>query len=270
MTAHAELPAGTADDHQVLDHQGCDRGALPGPDVTVGPVPDPLAGGGVQRQDVRVGGHEEDLVLGHGHTAVDVPAAQRDVEGHGVLVPPDLGTGPGIQGPDPAVPAGQEHDPVDDDRGGLERVGGRARDDAARPGLEDPCRTDPLDVLGVDLVQRAVALPAVVAVVGEPVLRLRTGFQNAFVGDALHHRWCGFSPGDLAAQPSLIDGLTGVDVLDTGHVLLLSATAQLRLGGYGRGWSGRSRRASGGTSPSTTIAPVRPRPSSLPVGELYQ
>jgi hypothetical protein len=41
-------------------------------------------------------------------------------------------------------------------------------------------------------------------------------------------------------------------------------------GDYGRGWGGRSRRASGGTSPCTTIAPVKPRPSSLPVREPYQ
>jgi hypothetical protein len=34
--------------------------------------------------------------------------------------------------------------------------------------------------------------------------------------------------------------------------------------------SGRSRRASGGTSPRTTMAAVNPRPSSLPPGELYQ
>src|SRR3954453_19153557 len=39
---------------------------------------------------------------------------------------------------------------------------------------------------------------------------------------------------------------------------------------YGRGCGGRSRRASGGTAPGTTIAPIRPRPSSLPMLELNQ
>ena len=45
-----------------------------------------------------------------------------------------------------------------------------------------------LDVVLVDLVERAVALPVVGAVVGEPVLRLRAGVEDALVGDALGHR----------------------------------------------------------------------------------
>src|SRR3712207_8193971 len=45
VTAHPELAARAAHDDQVLHDQGRDRGALPGPDVAVGPVPDPLAVG---------------------------------------------------------------------------------------------------------------------------------------------------------------------------------------------------------------------------------
>ena len=105
VTAHPELPAGAPDDDHVLHDQRRDRGALPGPHVSVGPVPDALAGGGVEREHVGVRGDEEDLPLGHGDPAVHVPAAQRHVEGDRVLVPPDLRARLRVEGPDTSRPS---------------------------------------------------------------------------------------------------------------------------------------------------------------------
>ena len=206
---------------------GATRGALPGPHVSVGLVPDPLAVGGVEREHVGIRRDKEDLSLSHRDPTVHVPAAQGDVVGDRVLVPPDLHARLRVEGPDPAVPAGDEHDPVDDDRGGLERVGRCTRDHAARAGLEDPRGAEVLDVLRVDLVQRAVPLSVVGAVVGEPVLGLRAGIANALVGDIGDHRRRDLTPGDLAAQQRLVDGFPCVYVFNC-HRLLLSTAAAVR------------------------------------------
>ncbi len=235
VAAYAELATGASDDDHALHDQRGERGALPGPDVPVGLVPDPLAGGGVERDHTSVRRDEEDLPLGHGDPAVHVPAAQGHVEGDRVLVPPDLHTRLGVKGPDPAVPAGEEHDPVDDDRGGLERVGRRARDQSGRAGLEDPGGDHALDVVRVDLVQRAVALPVVGAVVGQPVVGLLAGVEYALVVDTGHYRRRDVSTGGLVVQGSLIDSLTRVDVVGVVdghflHLLLLPTAAAVRDG----------------------------------------
>src|SRR6185437_5953673 len=72
VPAYAEFPAGATDDDQVLDDKGRHRGALPGPHVAVGLVPDGLAVGGVERYDVGVLGGVEDLSVRHGDPAVHV------------------------------------------------------------------------------------------------------------------------------------------------------------------------------------------------------
>ena len=144
-----------------------------------------------------------------------------------MLVSPDLSTGAGVEGPDPAVPSTEEHHPVDDDRGGLEGIGRRARDQAGAPGLEYPRRAKALDVFRIDLIQRAVPLPVVGAVVGEPVLGLFTGVEKAVVVHAGHHRRRDLSTRDLAAQGALVDSLTRIHVFN-GH--FLSSFLRPRLG----------------------------------------
>jgi hypothetical protein len=58
---------------------------------------------------------DEDLPLRHRDPAVHVAAAQRHVEGDGVLVPPDLGAVLRVSAH--TQPSSRpEHDPVDDDR----------------------------------------------------------------------------------------------------------------------------------------------------------
>ena len=76
VAPYAELAAGAPDDDHVLHDQRGDRGALPGPDVSVGLVPHALAGGGVEREHMRVCGDEEDLPRSHCDPTVHIPAAQ--------------------------------------------------------------------------------------------------------------------------------------------------------------------------------------------------
>jgi len=220
VTAHAELPSGAADDHHVLDDQRRHRRALTGPYVAERLVPDALARLGVQREHVGVEGRDEHLPIGHGAAAIDVAAAQRHVVRGRVLAAPQLGSRPGVEGPYPSVPAGDVHDPVDDDRRRLERVRRRARVHAHRAALERPRGSEAPDVAGVDLVDRAVALTVVGAVVREPVVRLRARVEDALVADALGDRRR--APDHRAQRPE-VDGRPCVYVLSLGcHQLLLS------------------------------------------------
>ena len=266
VAAVPELPAGAAGDDHVLDDQRSHRGALAGPHVAVGRVPDLLAGLGVERDEVGGQGGDEDLALGDRDAAVHVAAAQRHVERRrGPVLPQDV-AGPRVEGPDPAVPARDVHDAVDDERGGLERVRRLARVQAHRAALEDPLGRELADVLLGDLVERAVALPVVGAVVGEPVLRLRAGVEDALVGDPVGHRR---RAADDLAEGRVADRLPCIYVVSC-HLVLLRRRDRAGRSSYGRGCGGRSWRASGGASPPTTIAAVRPRPSSLPEREPYQ
>src|SRR3954447_22774076 len=219
VAAHPELPAGAPDDDHVLDDQWSDRGALAGPHIAVGLVPDLFAALGIERDDVGGQGGDEDLALRHGDAAVDVAAAQRHVErGGGPVLPQEVSV-LGVEGPDPAVPARDVYDAVDDARRGLERVGRLARVQPYGPGLEDPGGSELLNGLLVDLVQRAVALAVVGAVVGQPVLRFLTRIDDALVGDAGGHRR---GAADDAGQRRVVDGLSCVYVLGCHEVLLFT------------------------------------------------
>ena len=217
MAAVAELAAGAADDDHVLDDQRSHGGALAGPDVAVSRVPDLLAGLGVERDHVGGQGGDEHLALGDGDAPVHVAAAQRHVERRrGPVLPQDV-AGLGVERPHPAVPAGDVHDAVDDERGRLERVRRLARVQAHRAALEDPFGLELGDVLLVDLVQRAVALPVVGAVVREPVLRLRAGVEDALVGERVGHRR---RAADDLAQGRVADRLPCIYVVSCHRVLL--------------------------------------------------
>ena len=231
MTAEAELAAGTADDHQVLDDQRGDRAALAGAHVAVHDVEDELAAGRVEGDQVGVEGVHVHLAVAHGDAAVDVPAAQRDVVRGGVLVAPELLAGGGVDRPELAVRAGDVHDALDHERGGLERVGRRAGVQAVHPGLEHPRGDELLDGLLVDLVEAAEALPVVGAVVGEPVLRLGPGVLDALEVDVRGGRGLALDGTERAVR----DGLAGVHVV--GHGVFLSAGATRdEAGADGRSW----------------------------------
>lgn len=60
---------------------------------------------------------DQHLSVAHRGTAVDVAAAERNVERQRVVVFPEGFTGLRVDSPDVAIGAGQIHDVVDDDRG---------------------------------------------------------------------------------------------------------------------------------------------------------
>ena len=263
VAARPELPAGTPYDDLVLHDEGSDRGALTGPHVTMHGVPDLLAALGVERDHVGVQGGEEDLPVRHGDPAVHVAAAQRDIERDRMLVLPQRLPRRGVEAPEKAIPARDEHDAVHDERGGLERVRRRTRVKALAAGLEHKRGGEALDVVLVDLVQQAEPLPVVGAVVGDPVMRFSfAGIEDALVRDVLRYR----RRITRSRRSNSRERRAAVRLC-----ILASTDSPFPTGrGYGRGCGGRSSLASSGTSPNTTIAPIRPRPSSLPTLELYQ
>ena len=131
-------------------------------------------------------GGDEDLALGDGDAAVHVAAAQRHVERGRVS-----GTATA------SIPVRASRAQTQPSQPETYMMPSTTIGEASNEYVDLPeCRpTEPhwkthagvslLDVLLVDLVERAVALPVVGAVVGEPVLRLRAGVEDALVGDAL-------------------------------------------------------------------------------------
>ena len=233
VAAHPELSTGASDDDHVLDDERGDGRALAGPYVAVRLIPDELTGLRVKGDHVGVQGGHEDHPVGHGATAVDVAAAQRNVIRGRAVVAPQLRSRLGVKRPDPAVPAGHVHDAVDDERRRLERVGRGTRVHAHRAALEHPCGLQILDIRGVDLVEQAVALPVVGAVVRDPVVGLRFAcLEDPVVVDAFRRIRRG---ADVAgAQVPEIDSLAYVDVISLScHQLLLSTAAA---GAGGRAW----------------------------------
>jgi hypothetical protein len=163
----------------------------------------------VKRDEVGVEGVEVHLPVAHGDAAVDVAAAQRDVVRGGVLVAPQLLAGLAVDGPDLALGPGDEHDAVHHERGGLERVGRGTRVQTRRAGLEHPRGGQALDGVLVDLVEPAVTLGVVGAVVRDPVVRLRGRVLDALVVDVADRRSVSLD----GAQGLVRDGLAGVHVV---------------------------------------------------------
>ena len=124
---------------------------------------------------MRVERAEENFVAEDGHAAIDMPAAGADVGGDLPLIHPDGASGAGVEGEGAIVLRGGVEDSVNDQRRGFELSGGGS--------LIDPLGGEAVDVLRVDLIQRAEALSGVVAGVGHPVLRLFGGVQETVGGD---------------------------------------------------------------------------------------
>jgi hypothetical protein len=234
---------------------------------------------------VGVLGDHEDLPPGDCHPPVDVAAAKRGVDGNLVLVAPQLLAGPSVEGERPAVPGRQVHHAVDHDGRRLERVGPLARVDPELAELELPRRAEVFHVSRVDLVELAVALAVVSAVIGEPVMGLRTCLEDPLEGHVAGHRG-GFASGPAQRSQILrlvgqgiVGGRVGTGGQDRGgkHQRQARPAADVtasvchdRDPPHGRGCSGRSRRASSGTSPFTRISPSIPRPTWLPTGQPNQ
>ena len=129
-------------------------------------VPCHLSGLGIERHQMIVGRGEVELVLPEADAAagwVQLCEVFRQLP----LVTPDLVAGLRIEGNDLVHRRRHEHDAVVDDRRGLV-----AFIDAGR---KRPRRLQILGVGGVDLVERAVALPVIGPAVEHPVAGFRIG-----------------------------------------------------------------------------------------------
>ena len=91
------------------------------------------------------------------------------------LVPPELQARLGVEREHLSGSAGCVHDAVDHDRRGFEQRVVRQ--------LHGPAGLKLADVGRVDLLQRRVVPPLIIAPIGEPILRLGGGVAKAIVGD---------------------------------------------------------------------------------------
>ncbi len=174
--AGAELRAAVADDHNPLDHA---RGARDRKTGGLGEGlgrPDLLAGLGVERDQAAVERADIDLVLPDGHAPVHRAAAGVDLPGAGVRIEaPQVLAGARVERPHLGEVGRDVDHPVMDDRGRLEAL--------AVAEVEVPGQAQVLDGRGVDLVEGAEALLAVVAPVPEPLAR--RGASDHLAVDAL-------------------------------------------------------------------------------------
>ena len=129
--------------------------------------PDLLAGPGVHGEQPAVQRAPDDLALPDRDTAVDDAAAQlhRVFAGHVRVVLPQPLAGLRIEGVDLAPRRGHENAAIGDHRRRLVAA-------AALGKIPKPGQAQLADVVGVDLLERAVALLAVVAAVGRPLARI--------------------------------------------------------------------------------------------------
>ncbi len=164
VTAHAEFTAGAADDDLALDDQRHQGHVLALLVVLHLGVPHHLAGLGVERDDMVVGGGEIELVLPEADAAVGRMQLEQ-VVGKLPLVAPIFVAGLRVQRDHLPHRGRYEHHAIVDDRRRLvafDHAGGKG-----------PDRCEILDVRGVDLVERAVALPVIGAPIEHPVAGFR-------------------------------------------------------------------------------------------------
>ena len=145
------------------------------PGTVIGDVPDLLAGVAVEADQVGVERRHVEPVAPGGEAAVDGVAAERQVFGQRFLVVPELRAGLAVDGVGVVPGRGHVHDAVDHQRRAFEAV--------EHAGLERPDRDQPGDVLGVDLLERAVAVAVVGAAVHQPVGVVGAGLEQVVVID---------------------------------------------------------------------------------------
>ncbi len=122
VAAHAEIGTAIADHDQVA-HDARRSGDRVGLAEVGGPdAPERVAIVGVERDQPSVEGAQVDASMGVGHAAIhDVAARMPGLPArHLGVVPPELASGPGVQGEDDAPGSGGVEGPVDDQGGGFE------------------------------------------------------------------------------------------------------------------------------------------------------
>ena len=172
--AHAELPAGHADDGHVLDDHGHGGGAEAFRVVGDRLLPGDRAGQAVEGDQLGVEGGHQHEVARDGGTAVHLAAAQAQTVGLLVVVAPVDFTAGRVESEDPVVRRGDVHDAVVDRRRDLELLRGAG---GKRPGHPELRR-----VLRGDVVDGRVAVVGVVATVVEPLLGVRRRSQQMLPG----------------------------------------------------------------------------------------
>ena len=181
----AELAAGHAgDDHAVHDQGSC-GGGVTGLVVLHLFLPDHLAGVLVQGDDFGVQGFEDHQVVVQGGAAVNHVAAGQDAVGQTVLVLPQLLAGLDVQGIDAGIGTGHEHLAVMHNR-----LGFLAALLFATEG-EGPHGHQIADILGVDILQRAVTLAGLTEAGGDDVVGRRGVVQDVCIGhDSVGGAYC--------------------------------------------------------------------------------
>ena len=152
-TANAELAAGDADEHLVLEDERRVGAGLALGRIAVLHRPDDLAGLRVERDQRRVGLMQEDLAVGVGEAAVDRVAAHHRNDVRillGLVFPEDLAVVVEVEREDGVGERRMNiHHVADDQR--------RAFVTAQHAGRERPGRRELVDVIGVDLLEFRVA-----------------------------------------------------------------------------------------------------------------
>jgi len=174
-TADAELAAAEPDDHAVLHGKRCNRQGISQMAVADLRCPHGHAAPGIDRHQVRIERAHEERVAENRKTTIVRSAAHADVARVVVAVHPEHAAGRSIERHDVIGPLRQEHDPVDDERGGLPAARIRR---LVRPGVREG-----FDVQRRDLRETAVTVARVVASVHHPVLRLFRRVEQALGGN---------------------------------------------------------------------------------------
>ncbi len=127
------------------------------------------------RDQMRIQRAHVERVAQHRDAAIVRAAADVGIRARRVAVKPEQPAGLGIDRHHVVGPLGDIHDAIDDQRVGFPG--------AEHLVLHHPFLFEISDIRGRDLIQRAEALAVIAAVVGEPVLRLGGGAQDAIRGD---------------------------------------------------------------------------------------
>ena len=172
---NAELPAGDAGHHPVLDDERRRGLAVAAPVVGHLGVPHQVAGAGVDGDQVRVERAHVERFAQDGDAAVVAPAADAQVVGQWMLVAPEGPPRGCIHRRHVARRLGDEHHAVDHQRRRLRPV--------ELADVVGPLQLQLGDVRPVDPVETRKALAVERAVVHQPVVRLVGGVDQALPGD---------------------------------------------------------------------------------------
>ena len=169
------LAAGRAHDHFVFHHQRGMRDGIAGFRLGDGRIPQRLPVLGIDGDQMRVDGAHEQRVAQDRQPAIDAAAAGARRLRHRKLVGPEDPSGGGIESDHVVGSLDRVHDPVHHQRRGFELL--------ERSRLIDPLQFQVLHVLRSDLRERAMTLAHSGTGVGQPVLRLLVGAQDAIEGN---------------------------------------------------------------------------------------